>query len=66
MKAPCEKDGVKTCYVTDNTPTGFCAVLIEDAEHSLCTILMATNNIKAGHMKELKNSKIVQQAKIIC
>jgi adenosine kinase len=66
MKASCEKDGVKTCYMVDaGTPTGSCAVLIEGIERSLCTNLCAANNFKIDHVQKPENLKIVQDAKII-
>merc|ERR1711924_240036 len=44
MKACCEKDGVTTSYMVDeSTPTGSCACLIEGIERSLCTNLCAAN-----------------------
>jgi adenosine kinase len=66
MKASCEKDGVKTCYMVDaNTPTCSCAVLIEGIERSLCTNLMAANNFKVDHVQKPENLKIVKEAKLI-
>jgi adenosine kinase len=66
MKASCEKDGVKTCYMVDeSTPTGSCAVLIEGIERSLCTNLMAANNFKVDHVQKSENLAIVKGAKII-
>merc|ERR1719446_238944 len=66
MKASCEKDGVKTCYMVDaSTETGSCAVLIEGIERSLCTNLKAANNFKVDHVKEAANMAILQQAKIV-
>merc|ERR1719274_342903 len=66
MKASCEKDGVKTCYMVDvGTPTGSCAVLIEGIERSLCTNLCAANNFKVEHVEKPENLSIVQAAKII-
>merc|ERR1719446_627370 len=66
MKASCEKDGVKTCYMTDpSTETGSCAVLIDGIERSLCTNLKAANNFKVDHVKEPEHLKLVEQAKII-
>merc|ERR1712151_603237 len=42
MKQCCEKDGVTTSYMVDeSTPTGSCACLIEGIERSLCTNLCA-------------------------
>merc|ERR1719454_1023303 len=42
MKQCCEKDGVITSYMVDeSTPTGTCACLIEGIERSLCTNLSA-------------------------
>merc|ERR1712151_382908 len=66
MKQCCEKDGVKTAYMVDeSTPTGSCACLIEGIERSLCTNLMAANNFKVDHVQKPENMKIVQGAKII-
>jgi adenosine kinase len=66
MKASCEKDGVKTCYMVDtSTATGSCAVLIEGIERSLCTNLMAANNFKVDHVQKPENLEIVKGAKII-
>jgi len=66
MKACCEKDGVKTSYMMDETtPTGSCACLIEGIERSLCTNLCAANNFKIDHVKKPENMKLVQEAKII-
>merc|ERR1712031_38793 len=66
MKASCEKDGVKTCYMVDeSTPTGSCAVLIEGIERSLCTNLMAANNFKVDHVQKPENLQVVKGAKII-
>merc|ERR1712146_561436 len=66
MKASCEKDGVKTCYMVDeSTPTGSCAVLIEGIERSLCTNLMAANNFKVDHVQKPENLAVVKGAKII-
>merc|ERR1712217_754872 len=66
MKQCCEKDGVKTSYMVDeSTPTGSCACLIEGIERSLCTNLCAANNFKVDHVKKPENMKLVQNAKII-
>merc|ERR1712176_558237 len=66
MKQCCEKDGVTTSYMVDeSTPTGSCACLIEGIERSLCTNLCAANNFKVDHVKKPENMKIVQEAKII-
>jgi len=66
MKVCCEKDGVKTSYMVDeSTPTGSCACLIEGIERSLCTNLCAANNFKVDHVKKPENMKLVQEAKII-
>merc|ERR1712224_864796 len=66
MKACCEKDGVTTAYMVDeSTPTGSCACLIEGIERSLCTNLCAANNFKVDHVKKPENMKLVQGAKII-
>jgi len=66
MKACCEKDGVTTLYMVDeSTPTGSCACLIEGIERSLCTNLCAANNFKADHVNKPENLKLVKEAKII-
>jgi len=66
MKASCEKDGVKTCYMVDTSiETGSCAVLIDGIERSLCTNLKAANNFKVDHVNIPENMKIVKEAKII-
>merc|ERR1712151_937207 len=66
MKQCCEKDGVTTAYMVDeSTPTGTRACLIEGIERSLCTNLCAANNFKVDHVKKPENMKIVQEAKII-
>merc|ERR1712166_1587766 len=66
MKACCEKDGVTTAYMVDeSTPTGSCACLIEGIERSLCTNLCAANNFKVDHVNKPENLKLVQEAKII-
>merc|ERR1712087_957392 len=66
MKQCCEKDGVFTSYMVDeSTPTGSCACLIEGIERSLCTNLMAANNFKVDHVNKPENMKLVQGAKII-
>merc|ERR1712003_96160 len=66
MKQCCEKDGVTTSYMVDeSTPTGTCACLIEGIERSLCTNLCAANNFKVDHVRKPENMKIVQGAKII-
>merc|ERR1711862_1035478 len=66
MNACCDKDGVTTSYMVDeSTPTGSCACLIEGIERSLCTNLCAANNFKVDHVKRPENMKIVQEAKII-
>merc|ERR1712178_48485 len=66
MKACCEKDGVTTSYMVDeSTPTGTCACLIEGIERSLCTNLCATWDFKVDHVKKPENMKLVQEAKII-
>jgi len=66
MKACCEKDGVNTSYMVDESaPTGSCACLIEGIERSLCTNLCAANNFKVDHVKKAENMAIVQGAKII-
>jgi len=66
MKACCEKDGVTTSYMVDeSTPTGTCACLIEGVERSLCTNLCAANNFKVEHVQKPENLKLVKEAKII-
>jgi len=66
MKACCEKDGVTTAYMVDeSTPTGSCACLIEGIERSLCTNLCAANNFKIDHVNKPDNLKLVKEAKII-
>jgi len=66
MKACCEKDGVTTSYMIDDTaPTGTCACLIEGVERSLCTNLCAANNFKVEHVQKPENLKLVKEAKII-
>lgn len=66
MTEACAKDGVKTAYMVDSaTPTGCCAVLVNDSERSLCTNLNAANNYKAEHLKKAEVWKLVEDAKII-
>jgi len=66
MRAACEKDGVKVSYLVDKkTPTGCCAVLVNESERSLCTNLNAANNYKAEHLQQAENWKTLSDAKII-
>merc|ERR1712070_1054669 len=66
MKACCDKGGVTTSYMVDeSTPTGACACLIEGIERSLCTNLCAANNFKIDHVNKPENLKLVKEAKII-
>mmetsp|Transcript_6713 Transcript_6713/g.10687 ORF Transcript_6713/g.10687 Transcript_6713/m.10687 type:complete len:341 (+) Transcript_6713:75-1097(+) len=66
MRAACEADGVKTCYMVDSsTPSGLCAVLIEGVERSMCTNLMASKNFRISHVQKPENLKIIREAKII-
>lgn len=66
MREACEKDGVHCAYMVDEkTPTGSCAVLINDGERSLCTNLNAANNYKPEHLQQPENWKILEGAKIV-
>jgi len=66
MRGECEKDGVQCCYMVDGaTPTGTCAVLINESERSLCTNLSAANNYKADHLQAPENWKILSEARIV-
>jgi len=66
MRQACEKDGVKVSYLVDkDTPTGCCAVLVNENERSLCTNLKAANNYKAEHLQQPENWKVLSEAKIV-
>merc|ERR1711920_1194387 len=66
LKKACEKDGVRTYYMVDeSTPTGVCATLINGVERSLCTNLDAANNYKVDHCKQPEHWKVIEGAKII-
>lgn len=59
-------DAVSTYYSEDpNTPTGTCAVLIQDKERSLIANLAAANNYKIEHLHTPEIEAVVAQAKII-
>lgn len=63
LRAAATKDGVTTCYqVSEDTPTGSCAVLIKDRERSLVANISACNNFKIDFLKE--HWDVVENAKI--
>lgn len=66
MRKACAADGVQCAYMVDeSTPTGTCAVLINDNERSLCAALNAANNYKADHLRQPENWRILEGAKIV-
>jgi len=58
--------GVKVCYqVSEEKPTGRCAVLITGQDRSLVTKLDAANNFTVSHLDSEDNWNLVKAAKIV-
>ncbi|EFA81902.1 adenosine kinase [Heterostelium album PN500] len=60
-----EKSGVIADYFVDAaTPTGACAVLINNNERTLCTALGAANNFKITHLQTPEMQKSIESAQL--
>jgi len=65
MRDCCKADGVKVQFHVDkSTPTGTCAVLIKDAERSLCANLAAANKYDQDHLDQKEVAATWQAARI--
>jgi adenosine kinase len=61
----CDKAGLKTEYLTDDTqPTGRCGVIITGHDRSMCTHLAAANEYKIEHLKSPRIWELVEKAKV--
>merc|ERR1712137_255182 len=56
-------DGVSTHYMKDCSPTGTCAVLVNNGERSLIANLAAANNFKKSHLETPESREIYHKAK---
>lgn len=66
MKKEASADGVSTHYlVTEEAPTGTCAVLIINKERSMVANLGAANLYKVEHLQHADRQKLIEQAKVI-
>jgi adenosine kinase len=65
MTAAGNKDGVNVqYYVTEEHPTGTCAVLVCDKDRSLVTNLGAANHFKIEHLQKPEMGALVEAAKV--
>lgn len=63
LEAAAHSDGVQVKYMRDETtPTGTCAVLVNDTERSLVANLSAANNYKIDHLKTPEIQAVVEKA----
>lgn len=63
LEAAAHNDGVQVKYMRDETtPTGTCAVLVNDTERSLVANLSAANNYKIDHLKTPEIQAVVEKA----
>ena len=63
IRAAVTKDGVTPYYqVSDDTPTGTCAVLIKDRERSLVANISACNKFTVDYLRQ--NWSVIESAKI--
>lgn len=60
------KDGVAPYFkLSDDTPTGTCAVCIKDKERSLCANLAAANKYDISHLQQPAITKVYENAGIV-
>ena len=65
LETQAKGDGVKVQYmVTEDHPTGTCAVVVTEKVRSLVANLGAANSYKLEHLLEKKNWDLVEQARI--
>merc|ERR1712055_970249 len=65
-EAKAKEAGVNVQYqLSDDHPTGRCAVLITGQDRSLVTKLDAANHFTASHLEYAKNWKVVEAAKVV-
>lgn len=65
LQAAAEKDGVKALYCMDEaTPTGTCAVLVNEGERSLIANLSAANTYKHAHTMKPEVQAAIAKAKV--
>jgi adenosine kinase len=66
MKCICEKEGVRTVYMEDDTlPTGTCAVLITAQQRSLVANLSAAKNFHISFLEKPEVAALVEKAKLL-
>jgi len=66
LEAKAKEAGVNVQYqLSDDHPTGRCAVLITGQDRSLVTKLDAANHFTASHLEDAKNWKVVEAAKAV-
>jgi adenosine kinase len=64
LRAAAQEAGIKTFYHVDkSTPTGRCAVCVQDKERSLVADLAAANNYSKDHFDSAEVQKAVEKAK---
>lgn len=66
LKNSAEKDGVQALYqITDDKPTGTCAVIVHEQERSLVANLAACETLKESYLDTPEVSSAVNSAKIM-